>query len=302
MEGQSTSVSPYETDPAKIPRDDRYADIPLYGRYGPAVGDFKPQLEHINSTSSQSLRYWEEVLSRCGDSNLVYKNELDDDGRDVFAFGSIIIKSGHLHKAPTRDYSFNDANEVAAVAIAQKPLAKLGIKVPEIYFTGKIHGRDVLVQQRIPGVGLNIAKQYLGSDDMESFKEQARVVLRTLRDIKPPSAQKSRSYIAPAPDPVKSHRVRQEEAEIIFSDVNTDTDFCFMHNDFTESNTIVNDGKIVGLIDWEMAGYFGWETARQVHLRIRGPRKESFAHLESKEEFKDILRQMFFWRDLYDVA
>ncbi|KAK7408518.1 hypothetical protein QQX98_009333 [Neonectria punicea] len=250
----------------------------------------EPQLEHINTTSSQSLRYWEEVL-RCDDSNFAYKNELDDDGRDVFALGSVIIKSGHLHTTLTRDYSYNDANEVAAIDLAREPLAKLGIKVPDIYFTGKIHGGDVLVQQRIPGVGLNIAKQYVGSDAMESFKEQARMILRTLRDIEPRSAPKSRSYIVPAPDPVKSHRIRQEEADIIFSDVNADTDFCFMHNDFTESNKIVNDGKIVGLVDWEMAGYFGWETARQVHLQIRGPRKESFAHLEGKKEFEDILWQ-----------
>lgn len=131
-------MSPYETDPAKIPSNDRYADIPLYGRYGPAVDDFKPQLEHINSTSPQSLRYWEGVLSLCNDSTLAYKNELDDDGRDVFALGSVIVKSGHLHETPTRDYSYNDANEVAAVAIAQQPLAKLGVKVPEIYFTGKV--------------------------------------------------------------------------------------------------------------------------------------------------------------------
>lgn len=131
-------MSPYETDPAKIPRNDRYADIPLYGRYGPAICDFRPQLEHINSTSPQSLRYWEEALSGCDDSNLAYKNELDEDGRDVFALGSVIIKSGHLHKTPTRDYSSNDANEVAAIAIARKPLAKLGIKVPKVYFTGKV--------------------------------------------------------------------------------------------------------------------------------------------------------------------
>ncbi|KAF4470515.1 PHD transcription factor [Fusarium albosuccineum] len=299
MQSRTTSVSPYETDTTKIPQNDRYADIPLYGRYGPAVSDFKPQLEHINSTSSQSLRYWGEVLSLCNDSTLAYKNELDDDGRDVFALGSVIIKSGHLHKSITRDYSYNDANEVAAIALAREPLAKLGISVPEIYFTGKIHGRDVLVQQRIPGVGLNIAKQYLSSEEMGSFKEQARVILRTLRDIEAPT---SRSYIVPAPDPVKNRRIRQEEADIIFSDANTDTDFCFMHNDFTESNTIVDDGKIVGLVDWEMAGWFGWETARQVHLQIRGPRKESFAHLEGKKEFEHILWQLFFWRDLYDAA
>lgn len=47
--------------------------------------------------------------------------------------------------------------------------------------------RDVLVQHRIPAVGLKIAKQYFASDDMESFKEQACVILRTLRGMEPPS-------------------------------------------------------------------------------------------------------------------
>ncbi|KAM5346999.1 hypothetical protein ACJ41O_010004 [Fusarium nematophilum] len=282
METRATSVSPYETDPSRIPETDRYADIPLYGRYGPAADDFRPQPEHINSTSPQSLKYWEGVLSLCGDSNLAYKNELDDHGRDVFALGSVIVKSGHLHKPPTRDYSYNDKNEVAAVALARRPLEELGIK-------------------RIPGVGLNVAKQYLDSDAMESFKEQARSILRVLRDIEPGSGRMSRSYVVPEPDPVRSHRIRQEEADLIFSNLNTDADFCLMHNDFTESNTIVNDGKIIGLIDWEMAGYFGWETARQVHLQIRGPRRENYAHLEGKKEFEDIFRQLFFWTDLYNV-
>lgn len=130
--------NPYETDPARIPQTDKYGDIPLFGRYKPAADDFKPQLEHINSSSPESLRYWDEVLSRCDDSNVAYKNELDEDGRDVFAMGSVIIKSGHLHQCPTRDYSYHDANEVAAIALARKPLAELGVKVPEIYFTGKV--------------------------------------------------------------------------------------------------------------------------------------------------------------------
>lgn len=74
----------------------------------------------------------------CSDANAAYKNEIDEDGRDVFAIGSVIIKSGHLHSTPTRNYSYNDANELAAIALAQEPLARLGIKVPEMYFSGKV--------------------------------------------------------------------------------------------------------------------------------------------------------------------
>ncbi|PVH92749.1 hypothetical protein DM02DRAFT_266298, partial [Periconia macrospinosa] len=52
------------------------------------------------------------------------------------------------------------------------------------------------------------------------------------------------------------------------SNVN-DPEMSFMHNDFTESNCIVDNGKIAGLIDWEMAGFFSWNTAGEVHRRIR---------------------------------
>jgi hypothetical protein len=35
------------------------------------------------------------------------------------------------------------------------------------------------------------------------------------------------------------------------------------------SNYIVDNDKIVGLIDWEMAGFFGWNTAREVYRKAR---------------------------------
>lgn len=71
-----------------------------------------------------------------------------------------------------------------------------------------------------------------------------------------------------------------------------------MHNDFTLSNCIVSNDKIVGLVDWEMAGYFGWNTAAQVHVKIRTPRRESFAALNLSE---DVLNDILFWNDLYEV-
>lgn len=71
-----------------------------------------------------------------------------------------------------------------------------------------------------------------------------------------------------------------------------------MHNDFTASNCIVDNGTVIGLIDWEMAGYFGWNTAQEVHRRIRTPQREHFVNVNLSE---DELQDMMFWNDLYDT-
>lgn len=70
-----------------------------------------------------------------------------------------------------------------------------------------------------------------------------------------------------------------------------------MHNDLTESNIIVDDDKITGLIDWEMAGYLGWKTAGAIHRKIRTPQMEHFAKVKLSEER---LREILWWNDLYD--
>lgn len=79
------------------------------------------------------------MVTICDESARIYP--ADEGGRDVFALGSVIIKSSHLHK--TRDdqqteidYSYADANEAQAVAIAKNVL-KDG-RVPEIYYAGKV--------------------------------------------------------------------------------------------------------------------------------------------------------------------
>lgn len=69
-----------------------------------------------------------------------------------------------------------------------------------------------------------------------------------------------------------------------------------MHNDFTLSNCIVDNDRIVGLVDWEMAGYFGWKAAGEVHAKIRTPQRQSFSHLNLSEE---VLDDVLFWTDLY---
>ena len=132
-------MNPYEADPDKIPENDRYSDVPFYGRYFPHPDDFKPDPEHINSTTTESLKYWEDVLKKCDATVRIYDNQ--NGGRDVFALGSVIIKSSHLKSVPEgrrafRDYSFADANEVKAIARVKEAFPDIG--VPEIYFANKV--------------------------------------------------------------------------------------------------------------------------------------------------------------------
>ncbi|KAI1466425.1 uncharacterized protein F4812DRAFT_460697 [Daldinia caldariorum] len=263
-------MNPYESDPSKIPSTDRYADVPLYGRYSPRPTDFKPDAKHINVTTQESLNYWSTVLAQCTEHNRIYEN--DEGGRDVFALGSVIIKSSHLKpnlegRRAYRDYSYADANEAEAIRLARNVLGD--IKVSKVYFASEA-----------------------------SFKEQARQMLKKLGTVIPPSGISRRSYIVPDPDPIHHRGIQEIEEEIILAGDGKDTNLSFMHNDVLLSNCIVDNDKIVGLVDWEMAGYFGWKTAADIHVRIRTPKRENFTSLNLPE---DVLHDILFWNDLYDV-
>ncbi|KAJ5382878.1 hypothetical protein N7517_000789 [Penicillium concentricum] len=110
---------------------------------------------------------------------------------------------------------------------------------------------------------------------------QAREILRQLHDITPVDKYQIRSHFVSDPDILTNGRIQPLERDILFSDMNHDPGMNFMHNDLTMSNLIVDDDKIVGLIDWEMAGLFGWRTAGEVHRKVR-PHEDPF------------------WKDLYE--
>ncbi|KFZ05388.1 hypothetical protein V501_08398 [Pseudogymnoascus sp. VKM F-4519 (FW-2642)] len=291
-------MNPYASNPGDIPASDMYADVPLYGRYFPRQDDFRADAQHINSLSTASLEYWTLVVKLCNESVRIYP--ADEGGRDVFALGSVIVKSSHLHNSGNSqikeiDFSYADANEVQAITIAKSILKD--VRVPDILFAGKLNGRQVLVQERLPGVGMNIAWPYLSQSQKESFKRQSREILRQLHAVKPTDGRQIRSHVVQDPNILRNGRINAREGEILFSSGNTDPDLAFMHNDFNESNVIVENDKIVGVIDWEMAGFFGWKTAAEVHRRIRTPQREHFANANLSEAR---IQEIMHWNDLYD--
>ncbi|OTA76917.1 hypothetical protein M434DRAFT_38748 [Hypoxylon sp. CO27-5] len=291
-------MNPYETDPTKAPATDQYAaKHPVYGRYKPHPDDFVPNPPPGPSTSDDVIRYWERViLDKCTQANRMYEV---DGWRDVFGLGSIIVMSSHLSvKPPETDHALGDANDAAAVAVARDCLRDIGVQVPVIYFQGKIKERDVLVQSRLPGVTLNVAWPYLTQEEKASLREQGRKIVKKLDQLLPPPTKDvaEPSYALPAMNPGKWDPANVEY-NILFGKregVEGEEKLGFAHNDFNESNIIVMNGKITGVIDWEMAGYFGLHRAGRVHGEVR---RIIFEGVKPSEEQ---LTDLYYWNGLYE--
>lgn len=154
------------------------------------------------------------------------------------------------------------------------------------------------MQQRLPGVALTVAWQYLSHDKKTAFKQQARSILHQLYAVKPLDGRPVGSHVVQDPDAANNGHITTTEADILFSNAAASPGILGLaHNDLTESNIIVDKDKITGIIDWEMAGFFSWDSAVEVHRRIRTAQRESFAHLNLSEE---TMCDITFWNDLYD--
>jgi len=62
------------------------------------------------------------------------------------------------------------------------------------------------------------------------------------------------------PDPVRNKGISTEEYNVLFA--NDNEELGFSHNDLQPSNIIVKNDVIVGIIDWEMSGFFGHRAGR----------------------------------------
>lgn len=158
-----------------------------------------------------------------------------------------------------------------------------------------------MVQSRIPGVGLNVAWPYLSQDQKASFKGQVRDIISRIATVSRAASVVSPSYIFEDSDPVKNRDITPEENELLFQRSNTTPqpaeELSFSHNDLQTSNIIVDSDKIVGIIDWEHAGWFRKGDVAAVHKEFREPRKQDFAQANlSEAKIADLL----YWSDIYE--
>jgi Phosphotransferase enzyme family len=126
---------------------------------------------------------------------------------------------------------------------------------------------DVLIQERIPGVALAVAWPYLTQTQKHTFKAQAKSIVQSLQSLRGPYG-----YLIPDGDPCRNKGISAEENTLLFSSPPLPSEAAFAHHDLHPSNMIVMDDRIVWIIDWEMAGFWG-ERAGKVHSEMRGPNR-----------------------------
>lgn len=286
-ETEEHPINPYEADPFKIPKTDKYlSHHPHYGRYLPQETDFRPDERYIMSTSSEAFAYWEQILTKCNHETRI--NFPREDGRDTFAVGSVIVKSGHLSSSPNK-YNGVDCNEDAVLKQAAKLLPEF--QLPRILHRPNIRGRNVLFQSRIPGVSLKVAWPYLTTQQKRDFKDQARAILLRMRKWKIPDKLTKPQFVSLVDKWGSERDMTREGQDCLFDRPGKQLFVC--HNDMRPSNLIVNDNKIVGIVGWGDMGFFTWEGMSDFHLKKCVDNKD----IPIPELFEFEVP----WYDLYDI-
>lgn len=259
----------YEADPSKVPQSDPYLGrSPFYGRYAPSPDDFVPRYTHWYASEPAAVEYWKEVVAKF----CTREHCLNDPGpREAYAAGRVIIRIDRdpAEGASAERLSRLNVNEFLAAKKAEHVLSEIGVAVPVILFYGIIDGRNVTIETRIPGVSLQVAWRYLSPAEQQHFKGECREILRRLATVdRSPDVP---SYVNPELNSASLPAVSDDERDILFEKRKPNEDLCFVHNDITRQNIIVNDGRVVGILGWRQSGFFGLDRAGRVHQLYRMP-------------------------------
>lgn len=271
----SKPASPHVEPPSNPPKT-RLNQTP------PCDEDFVPDISRVNLNDVESQRYLTAVLNKCDAETRL--NTPAPGRRDVYAFGGVVVKSDFLAIKTTGDYSIMDENECAAVKIVAGALEDM--QLPQCYLKTNLAGRDILIQSRISGITLETAWPGLTKEQKLRYKSQARDIIRRIHQVKGDASKPS--YFVKADVPRISHKLTQDEHDILFGDDEESNGFTAAHNNMVPSNIFVDNDKIVGVADWSRSGYFGYDRAKRVHSTLR-------CKMVANDE-DDVP-----WHDLYDI-
>ncbi|PWY92340.1 hypothetical protein BO70DRAFT_327430 [Aspergillus heteromorphus CBS 117.55] len=281
------TTNPYETKPDLLPKDDPFlARSTQYGRYAPRADEFKPRYAKWCESDPEATSYWEGTVNQL----CTAKYSLNaPEGREAFAAGSVIIRVDQdVDDTAIDKYSCVNANELSAARKAEDALRELGVAVPVIHFCGTIHGKNVTVESRIPGVTLEVAWRYLTEEQIDTFKQQCRRISQRLASIDPCPDQPS--YVCSGLNSHLPPDAEESEKELLFHEKNENEALCLVHNDLVPSNIVVREGKVVGVTGWRQSGYFGFERADEIHRRFRIPAATTSSEGDNVPDM---------WSDLY---
>jgi len=167
------------------------------------------------------------------------------------------------------------------------------LPVPKVYCAFKKGKFTYIVMERIKGAQLNRCWRSAGAKGQEHLRAQLRAFLKELRSLPPPrpgqvgDVNYSKLYddrIEPVGfGPFETARdfhkflrngitkpVEDPELDQLITDQDKEYSTCFTHGDLSSFNILVRDGQVVGIVDWEMSGWYPeyWEYTSAWHVNL----------------------------------
>lgn len=125
-------------------------------------------------------------------------------------------------------------------------------------------------------------------DQKRSFKEQARQISHQRHTVKPPHNLQTRSHVVLDPNILINGRINPLERDIQFSDTHDDSDMSFMHDYSIQSNCIVNNDRIVGLLTGKWPALLAGGLPEKFTVGIRSPQREPFTNANLRRKISRI--------------
>jgi hypothetical protein len=166
------------------------------------------------------------------------------------------------------------------------------VPVPKVYCAFQKRNVTYILMERIKGVNARKIWGSISAEEREPLRTQLRAFLAELRSLPPPQPghigdvnysklyddriitggfgpfTTSRDFhqflrhdvVKPVNDPELDQLITNHEKQ--------EYSTCFTHGDLSSYNVLVRDGCIVGIIDWEMAGWYPqyWEYTSAWHV------------------------------------
>ncbi|KAL1960642.1 hypothetical protein VTO42DRAFT_7221 [Malbranchea cinnamomea] len=166
------------------------------------------------------------------------------------------------------------------------------VPVPKVYCAFRRKGVTYIVMERIKGVSIGRVWDSSSEEQRKSLLSQLRGFIAELRSVPPPQPGRigdvnySMLYddriegkgFGPFDDSREFHRFLRNGVagsvkdpdlnRLIHDHERQDYKTCFTHGDLSSFNILVRDGRVVGIIDWEMAGWYPeyWEYTSAWHV------------------------------------
>jgi tRNA A-37 threonylcarbamoyl transferase component Bud32 len=232
-----------------------------------------------------------------------------------------------LMLTPTICMKYGSLRHLSEAAAMRFVAEKTSIPVPKVHCAFVRKGKTYIVMERLRGNMLCEGWLQRSSESRAIILQQLKEMVKEMRDLQPPSGTSVASvdgtslhdyrlpdtlgHIGPFGSVRDFHRylrrgIEDHEdhspdiRELIAQHNSTENSTCFTHGDLSSFNILVQGEKVIGIIDWESAGWYPmyWEYVMAWNVnpqnRFWQGEVDRFLHPFRQELAMDMMRQRLF--------